>query len=260
MTTVIARAASVFALMLAAVLALAACGGASTAPPPPPAANAPAVPAAAGGAQQYFGRLDGQPEYVAFAVQGGKVKAYVCDGANTAEWFVGELAGGRFALESTAGVTGVDPATDIGTPTSGDGRIEGTVAGDTVTGTVTLGRGGPFAFTAPTAGGIAGIYTLRILDDGTVDGVSAGGVTVRGKAVPPDQVTGTYSAPDGTAGNITIGRGDGVPPPGVWNVLVTPDARAVGFGQAGTANKAAATPPGSSPPPKDGYTLRWLPL
>lgn len=252
MRTFSTRAAALLAVLFGAV-ALTACGGSPAAPPS-------AEPAVGGSTvQQYFGQLDGQPEYIAVAVEGTNVRAYVCDGANTAEWFAGTVTDGRFALDSTSGVTAVDPATERGTGTPGNGRIEGTVSGGTVTGTVTLERGGPFPFTAPVATGIAGDYTLRILDDGTVDGVSAGGVTIEGKIEQPDRVTGTYTAPDGTTGDITVGRGGGVPAPGVWNVLVTPDARAVGFGQAGTAGAAETQPKGSFPPPKDGFTMRWLP-
>ncbi len=100
-----------------------------------------ATATSADAATTYVGAVPGTPAYVAIAVRGTRVRAYVCDSRELATWFDGTVADGSAAL------------------TAADGkRLELTLADRRATGRVTLAPGRTSAFAAVPAEGRAGLY------------------------------------------------------------------------------------------------------
>lgn len=117
-----------------------------------------------------------------------EVRAYLCDGINAEinEWFRGPADRKSFDLSS-----------------EGAARLEGDLAEYTATGTITLPDGRSLSFEATPPAGVAGLYDVSILADGSVFGVSEGGNRIQGSiADEPEQnglypITGTITAADG---------------------------------------------------------------
>ncbi len=136
---------------------------AAPAPPPgaPEAGADTAFPAQATYTGKTSGRKVGEAD-VAIAIQNGKASAYLCDGKQLESWLDGQAQGS--ALELTG---------------KNDSRLDGTLAGGTLSGTVTVG-GLTWQFSATPGKGPAGLYRARnsdvdagwiVRDDGSQTGV-----------------------------------------------------------------------------------------
>jgi hypothetical protein len=112
--------------------------------------------------------------------EAGEARAYVCNGADIVDWFdQGGLTGegeGKLDLRSEAGA-----------------HLEGTISGETATGTVTLPGGTTLDFEAPRATGTDGLYTFSIGADGRAEGSSAEGASIAGQLL----LVGAIALPDG---------------------------------------------------------------
>jgi hypothetical protein len=75
---------------------------APTATPLPPSATAPPAALNKG---SLVGSLDASDAFIGIVVTGTEVTAYVCDGANLAQWFTGTLQGDRINLTAANGAT-----------------------------------------------------------------------------------------------------------------------------------------------------------
>lgn len=98
----------------------------------------------------YAGRTDGRQATLAIAVKGGRAAAYVCDGRRVEAWLTGTLTSGRITLRSRGGA-----------------ELVGSVTGEVVSGTVTVG-GRPLRFVIGKAVPPAGLYRARTERSGTV--------------------------------------------------------------------------------------------
>jgi hypothetical protein len=211
---------------------------------------------------KFFGSLEDRQELVAITMEGGTVRAFVSDGRRTGEWFGGILRGASFTLNSTAGVRDVNEA-GRGTPTNGNARLEGEIDDDLVSGTVTLGRRGPFDFTATAAEPPGDIYSLRVLPDGSVDGGSKSRDRVHARATKESAegagavgvIAGEVTLANGERVDFDVRRDNGPPRPGVWGVLVTPEGDAVGFSYSGF--KVPRGPSFGFVPPPKGFAIAW---
>lgn len=144
---------------LALVLVAGACGGgddedeearftAATAPSPSLLESLPSgLPGEEAAAKNTFVGLAGEASNigVAFVRHGDEVAVYLCDGQGISDWFAGRLDGDRLRLQSREGT-----------------RLDATLAGSVVSGTITVNGGRPIAFTAPPAEvGKTGILVRR---------------------------------------------------------------------------------------------------
>ena len=116
-----------------------------------------------------------------------QVRAYLCDGQSINEWFnEGSVEGNELNLSSEGGA-----------------RLEGSLATEAATGTITLDDGESFTFTADLATGAAGLYDVNISEDGDVRGTSENGGRLEGMVAHElgedglYPVAATLSAPDG---------------------------------------------------------------
>jgi hypothetical protein len=93
-----------------------------------------------------------------------QVRAYLCDGQSINEWFnEGSVEGNELNLTSEGGA-----------------RLEGSLATEAATGTITLDDGESFTFTADLATGAAGLYDVNISDEGQLRGTSENGGRLEG--------------------------------------------------------------------------------
>lgn len=111
-----------------------------------------------------------------------EARAYLCNGADVIEWF------------DQGGLTG-EGGGQIDLRASDGARLAGTIAGESVTGEVTLPDATSLTFEATRATGAEGLYTLTVAPDGHVAGTSAEGLQLEGKL----RITGTITLADGTA-------------------------------------------------------------
>lgn len=170
---------------------------ATVAPPEEPAEDAPPPAPAFPREAVYAGEVDQGPMTIAVAVKGDEAAAYLCDGAQVESWLKGTVVDGRLELASKDGAN----------------RVVASLAGDTLTGTVTI-AGEDSPFTAPAATAPAGVYRGEgaeatigwiVLPDGSQVGIAtrngrsepaprldpaAGAVTVEGTRVTAVEVTG----------------------------------------------------------------------
>jgi hypothetical protein len=102
-------------------------------------------------ARTYVGVVRGTNAYIAVLVEGDRALAAVCDG-------------GSIGLRLRGGVT--REGLGLASPTGA--RIWAVVAGDQVSGGITLGTGATHLFNAAAATGVAGLYR----DERTIDGVA----------------------------------------------------------------------------------------
>jgi hypothetical protein len=116
----------------------------------------------------YYGRVAMVTDKLAFDINEvadgrRRVRAYTSDAepepAGDIEWFTGEITGTTFNLTSA----------------SGGARLEGTIAPDGITGTITHAEGRPRRYFAGPAGEGAGIYDVTVRDDRTHMGTSEEG-------------------------------------------------------------------------------------
>ncbi len=143
----------------------------------------------------FAGRTRGREATVAIAVKGGRAAAYVCDGRSVEAWLTGTQAAGRLTLRSKAG-----------------DRLVGTLAGTTVTGTVTL-HGRTLRFTIGKAAPPAGLYRARtsksatigwiVLPDGSQVGIDNDGTPAPAPPLDPQSGTATVDGATVTATSVT---------------------------------------------------------
>jgi hypothetical protein len=139
----------------------------------------------------YYGRVAMVTDKLTFDVNEladgrRRVRVYTSDAepepAGDIEWFTGEIAGTTFNLTSA----------------SGGARLEGTIAPDGITGTITQAEGGPRRYFAGPAGEGAGIYDVTVRDDRTHMGTSEEGGRLE-LTYREGMVMGKVVAPDGEA-------------------------------------------------------------
>ena len=116
-----------------------------------------------------------------------QVRAYLCDGQSINEWFnEGSVEGNELDLRSEGGAS-----------------LEGSLATEAATGTITLEDGESFTFTADLASDVAGLYDVNISEDGQLRGISENGGRLEGMVAHQlgedglYPVAATITAPDG---------------------------------------------------------------
>ena len=106
------------------------------------------------------------------------------------EWFSGAISDNRFEAQSD----------------DGDAQTEGTLSGDSVTGTVMLPGGGTATYEAGPPSGAAGLYELAVSARGEISGASAAGLAVRGKLALGPRATGRLILVDGKRLELALTR------------------------------------------------------
>ena len=114
-----------------------------------------------------------------------QVRAYLCDGRSTSEWFdEGPLEGTEFDLTSDGGA-----------------QLRGSLKQDAnstwVSGQIFLADGTVLGFSMPPARGITGLYDVNVSSDGRMRGTSQNGVWLEGTVADGTPVT--ITPPDGKA-------------------------------------------------------------
>ncbi len=116
-----------------------------------------------------------------------QVRAYLCDGQSINEWFnEGSVEGNELNLTSEGGA-----------------RLEGSLATEAATGTITLDDGESFTFTADLASSVSGLFDVNVAEDGDVRGTSENGGRLEGMVAHQlgedglYPVAATITAPDG---------------------------------------------------------------
>jgi len=137
----------------------------------------------------FVGEVSGTEAFVAVVAapaEGGKdsdaVQIYISDGRGVSEWFSGPISDGGFVAQSD----------------DGDAQTEGTLSGDSVTGTVVLPGGKTGRYEASPPSGGAGLYELTVSSGGELSGVSANGLAVKGEIKLRKRGTGMVRLVDGT--------------------------------------------------------------
>jgi hypothetical protein len=126
------------------------------------------------------------------------VRAYLCDGKRISEWFTGRADANELNLISEGGA-----------------RLEGNLSPEASTGTITLKDDRTITYTADLATGIAGLYNVKVSDEGRVRGTSETGVILEGEIgeeplEEPEEkegaylITGTITSPDGQAQDFRV--------------------------------------------------------
>ncbi len=132
-----------------------------------------------------------------------RVRAYLCDGESTNEWFnEGSVEGVEFDLTSDSGARLL-------------GSLKRDVDSSWVSGQLFLADGTVLGFSMPPATGIAGLYEVTI-SDGELSGTSDGGGRLEGRLGYTPQEDGLYSV----SGTITPPDGEGQN----FQAFATPDA------------------------------------
>jgi hypothetical protein len=94
-----------------------------------------------------------------------QVRAYLCDGQSINEWFnEGSVEGNELDLRSEGGAL-----------------LEGSLATEAATGTITLDDGESFTFTADLASSVSGLFDVNISEDGQLRCTSEAGGGSRGR-------------------------------------------------------------------------------
>ena len=146
---------------------------------------------AAGAAEvvgSFVGEVEGTKAFVAVVAapaqkgqDSGAVQIYVSDGKGLSEWFSGPISDGGFAAKSD----------------DGDAEAEGTLSGESVTGTVVLPDGTTGSYAARPPSGGAGLYELTVSAGGELTGASAAGLAVKGEITLGKRGTGELRMVDG---------------------------------------------------------------
>ncbi len=114
-----------------------------------------------------------------------QVRAYLCDGRSTSEWFdEGPLEGTEFDLTSDGGA-----------------QLRGSLKQDAnstwVSGQIFLADGTVLGFSMPPARGITGLYDVNVSSNGRLRGISQNGGRLEGTVA--DEAPVTITPPDGKA-------------------------------------------------------------
>lgn len=152
--------------------------------------------------------------------EAGAARGYLCDGpARTIDaWFLGEVVDDQLHLAAADG-----------------SQVRGVLNSAGVGGGATLADGRGLVFTALPATGIAGLYTVAVLPDGRLEGVTAAGGTLVGELAAEAPAEGRYAfvttvtTPDGEsfAGTISTATTEA----GEFRTIVLPDGRSRGRGK-----------------------------
>ncbi len=136
----------------------------------------------------FIGQVRESPEVTLVAIvvapaKGGatkqEVRAYVCDGVRTVEWFPGSLSGNEGKLKSD----------------DGDAHLRVSLHAGAASGTVTLPDGTSTRFKAEPATGPEGLYSVSLLSDGRLRGTSEDGNRLEGQAPKGAPTQGRYRVP-----------------------------------------------------------------
>ncbi len=127
----------------------------------------------------FVGEVPDVKAFVAVTVKQGEdgreVRAYLSNGKQINEWFIGPANGNTFDLTS-----------------EGKARIEGNLTRETATGTITLADGTSLPFEAKPATGVGGFYIVSLTDEGQVSGDSATGARLEGQLDRQAEKNGYY--------------------------------------------------------------------
>jgi hypothetical protein len=154
-----------------------------------------------------------------------EARAYLCDGKTLSVWFdQGEIDDEVITLTTSDG-----------------GRLDGTIASDGITGTITLETTDePLTFEAAEATGPGGLYSLIERTDGSFSGTSATGNQIEGETALEPREDGNYQTtvviilPDGE--RVTFDKVHATSPaPGEQRMIVLPDGRIRGASRSGTS-------------------------
>ena len=145
----------------------------------------------------YVGEVVGTKAFVAVVAapaqegqDSGAVQVYVSDGGGLSEFFSGPISDGGFAAKSD----------------DGDAEAEGTLSGDSVTGTVALPDGTTGSYEASPPSGGAGLYELTVSAGGELSGASAAGLALKGDITLGPRGTGVIKMVDGTRLKLALTR------------------------------------------------------
>ena len=148
-------------------------------------------------AGSFVGKVEGTRAFVAVVAapatgeeESGAVQVYVSDGRGLSEWFSGPVSDGGFAAESD----------------DGDAEAEGTLTGDSVTGTVALPDGTTGSYEASPPSGGAGLYELTVSSAGKLSGASAAGLALKGEVELGKRGTGKLRLVDGKRLELVLTR------------------------------------------------------
>ena len=141
---------------------------------------------------EYVGTVSDKDAFVALVSEKPKegeekreVRAYLCDGQEISEWFMGQARANKLNLSSEGGA-----------------RLDARLTDTAATGTITLPNGGAEAlsFEAPPATGVEGFYAVSVpSEEGQVNSTSARGVQIQGSRSGA-QVGATITPPEGGRG------------------------------------------------------------
>jgi hypothetical protein len=145
------------------------------------------------------------------------VRAYLCDGQNISEWFVGGATGPGFQLFSE----------------DGEAQLDAMITPENALGDVTLANYESFSFEASPAEGIDVYYPVKVSEDGQVSGTSWSGAVLEGR-VTDGEVVGTITPPEGDPEDFEVSA-MGIDAAGEWRWIFF-DGRIKGAKQEGSAN------------------------
>ena len=154
-----------------------------------------------------------------------EVRAYLCDGREINEWFRGTAEGNKLDLTSEGGA-----------------HLEGNLASEASTGTITLDDSESFIFTADPATGVAGLYEVVLSDNGQLLGTSQRGALLEGRVADVLEEDGSYPV----SGTITPPEGEprsleavsNTTEPGELRFIVLADGRVKGSNRGGGFSKS----------------------
>jgi hypothetical protein len=140
---------------------------------------------------EFVGKIPDRDAFVALVSEKPKekeekreVRAYLCDGQQISEWFVGRVRGNAFKLSSKGGA-----------------RLEARFTDAAATGAITLPNGGEVLnFEAPPATGVEGFYVVSVPSgEGRVSGTSTTGAQIKGSRSGA-RIGATITPPEGGRG------------------------------------------------------------
>jgi hypothetical protein len=171
----------------------------------------------------YVGTLDGafvavSAAPVAKGERRRQVAVFACDGDEVCEWLTGSAAGNSFKAISG----------------DSDARARGSLTRRAATGTIELAGGETIEYRARRATAAAGLYTVRVAEDGQLEGASSGGVGLTGRSTLPKPGRGTLKLADGTRLRFEAVRSSEARTVGIESgearVIVLPGGRLTGAG------------------------------
>lgn len=115
------------------------------------------------------------------------VRAYICDGADISEWFVGEVSVDEVQLTSEGGA-----------------QLAANLTPEAATGTITLPDGQSLDFEALPATGIEGYYPVTVSPNGQLSGTTWGDARVEGQATGQGVLSATFTPPEGEAVDLEV--------------------------------------------------------